>query len=128
MKITSDTIRATISTTIREDGSAANVLRATSDTIREDGSAGAYLPSCKDPEGYHQHYQTPTGKMVGKMVATPSATPSGLPSGLPATNREDGSAGAYLPSCKDPEGYHQGYQLPTGKMVVLVPIYNNVYK
>ena len=75
MKITSDTIRATISTTIREDGSAANVLRATSDTIREDGSAGAYLPSCKDPEGYHQHYQTPTGKMVGKMVGLPSATP-----------------------------------------------------
>jgi hypothetical protein len=55
------------------------------DTNREDGSAGAYLPSCKDPEGYHQHYQTPTGKMVGKMVATPSATPSGLPSGLPGT-------------------------------------------
>ena len=80
----------------REDGRAANVLRATSDTTREDGRAGGYLPSCKDPEGYHQHYQPPTGKMVGKMVGlVATISPDTIRDTNRDTNREDGRAGGY---------------------------------
>ena len=136
-----DTIRTDTSDTIR-------------DTNREDGRAGAYLLSGKMVE----LPATPTGKMV-VLVAIfhhdyqqghhqGCKDPEGYQRTPTDTNREDGSAGAYLPSYlptatpsglpATPSGKMVGKMVelptatpertPTGKMVVLVAIFHHDYQ